>query len=153
MAGADSGASKIYRKGATSYFSKGEQHSLTKIFRSGDSGENVKQFRRQLDQTATFYKFSNVQKTEVLPFLLTGNANVWFSASLHLAGKTYDQLCTALMKQFLSESDIWLLRKQLLNKKQTENESVAQFASKTRKLFALKIYQSRKACIHKRPKT
>ena len=133
MAGADSGASKIYRKGATSYFSKGEQHSLTKILRSGDSGENVKQFRRQLDQTATFYKFSNVQKTEVLPFLLTGNANVWFSASLHLAGKTYDQLCKALMKQFLSESDIWLLRQQLLNKKQTENESVAQFASKTRK--------------------
>ena len=38
------------------------------------------------------------------------------------------------MKQFLSESDIWLLRQQLLNKKQTENESVAQFASETRKL-------------------
>ena len=51
------------------------------------------------------------------------------------------------MKQFLSESDIWLLRQQLLNKKQTENESVAQFASKTRKLLALKIYQSRKAYI------
>ena len=77
---------------------------------SGDSGEDVKQFRRQLDQTATFYKFTNVQKAEVLPFLLTGNANVWFSASPHLAGKTYDQLCKALVRQFLSESDIWLLR-------------------------------------------
>ena len=101
---------------------------------SGDSSEDVKQFLRQLDQTATFYKFTDVQKAEVLPLLLTGNPNVWFSASPHLAGKTYDQLCVALIKQFLSESDIWLLRQQLLNKKQTENESVAQFASETRKL-------------------
>ena len=101
---------------------------------SGDSGEDVKQFLRQLDQTATFYKFTNVQKAEVLSLLLTNNANVWFSASPHLASKTYDQLCEALIKQFLSESDIWLLRQQLLNKQQTENESVAQFASEIRKL-------------------
>ena len=101
---------------------------------SGDPGEDVKQFLRQLYQTATFCKFTNVQKVEVLPLLLTGNANVWFSASPHLAGKTYDQLCEALTKQFLLESDIWLLRQQLLNKKQTENESVAQFASEIRKL-------------------
>ena len=66
--------------------------------------------------------------------MLTGNANVWFSAPAHLAGKTYDQLCEALIRQFLSESDIWLLRQQLLNKRQTENESVAQFASEIRKL-------------------
>jgi len=89
---------------------------------SGDSGEDVKQFLRQLDQTATF---TNLQLSKrlikVLPLLLTGKANVWFSASQHLAGKTYDQLCEALIKQFLSESDIWLLRQQLLNKKQTEN--------------------------------
>ena len=102
---------------------------------SGDSGEDVKQFLRQLDQTATFYKFTNVQKAEVLPLLLTSNVNVWFSASPHLAGKTYDQLCEALIKQFLSESDIWLLRQQLLNKQHSaENERVAQFASEIRKL-------------------
>ena len=57
---------------------------------SGDSGEDVKQFLRQLDQTATFYKFTNVQKAEVLPLLLTGNTNVWFPASPNLAGKSYD---------------------------------------------------------------
>ena len=103
---------------------------------SGDSGEDVKQFLRQLDQTATFYKFTNVQKADskIFPLLLTANANVWLSASPHLAGKTYDQLCEALIKQFLSESDIWLLRQQLLNKKQTENERVVQFASEIRKL-------------------
>ena len=132
MSGADSGPSKMYRKGATSFLSKGEDIHLPKF--SGDSAEDVKQFLRQLDQTATFNKFTNVQKAEALPHLLTGNANVWFSAPAHLAGKTYDQLCEALIRQFLSESDIWLLRQQLLNKRQTENESVAQFASEIRKL-------------------
>ena len=132
MSGADSGPSKMYRKGATSFLSKGEDIHLPKF--SGDSGEDVKQFLRQLDQTATFNKFTNVQKAEALPLLLTGNANVWFSASPHLAGKTYEQFCEALIKQFLSESDIWLLRQQLLNKRQTENGSVAQFASQIRKL-------------------
>ena len=122
---------------------------------SGDSGEDVKQFLRQLDQTATFYKFTDVQKAEVLPLLLTGNPNVWFSASPHLTGKTYDQLCVALIKQFLSESDIWLLRQQLLNKKQTENESVAQFASEKRKLcFALRsTSREKRTFLYKRPKT
>ena len=122
----------MYRKGATSLLSKGEDIYLPKF--SGDSGDDVKQFLGQLDQTATFNKFTNVQKAEALPLLLTGNANVWFSASPHLAGKTYDQLCEALIRQFLSESDIWLLRQQLLNKRQTENESVTQFASEIRKL-------------------
>ena len=132
MSGADSGPSKMYRKGATSFLSKGEDIHSPKF--SGDSGEDVKQYLRQLDQTATFNKFTNLQKAEALPLLLTGNANVWFSASPHLAGKTYEQLCEALIRQFLSESDIWLLRQQLLNKRQTENESVAQFASQIRKL-------------------
>ena len=45
---------------------------------SGDPGEDVKQLLRQLDQTATFYKFTNVQKAEALPLLFTGKANVWF---------------------------------------------------------------------------
>ena len=52
--GADWEAGKIYRKGATSFFSNGEWHSLTKILRRSYSGEDVKQFLRQLDQTATF---------------------------------------------------------------------------------------------------
>ena len=92
------------------------------------------EFLRQLDQAAIFYKLTDSQKAEVLPLLLTGNANVWFSASSHFTGKTYNQLCEELIKQFHSQSDIWLLRQQLLNKKQTENESVAQFATEIRRL-------------------
>ena len=132
MSGAESGASKMYRKRATSFLSKCERHSLAKILR---------RFRRRC-KTVSETAWSNGNLLQIyscpkgwsLPLLLTGNANVWFSASPHLAGKTYDQLCEVLIKQFLSESDIWLLRQQLLNKQQTENESVAQFASEIRKL-------------------
>ena len=127
-----SGASKMYRKRATSFLSKGERHSLTKI---------VRRFRwRCKTVSETAWSNGNLLQIYKCPkgwsssLLLTNNANVWFSASPHLASKTYDQLCEALIKQFLSESDIWLLRQQLLNKQQTENERVAQFASEIRKL-------------------
>ena len=50
---------------------------------SGDASEDIEELLRQLDQADIFCKLTNSQKAEVLPFLLTGNANVWFSASLH----------------------------------------------------------------------
>ena len=104
---------------------------------SGDANKDVREFLRQLDQAALFYKLTDSQKAEVLPLLLTDNANVWFSASSHLTGKTYNQLCEELIKQFHSQSDIWLLRQQLLNKKQTENESVVQFATENTKALSV----------------
>ena len=126
----------------TEYFEK--SHSTTPSFSdsniinfptfAGDAGEDVNSFLRQVNLTATFYKFNKLQKTNILPLLLTGNASVWFFASPHLHGKSYDHLCVALIEQFHSESDIWLLRQQLLNKKQAATESVAQFASEIRKL-------------------
>ena len=100
---------------------------------SGDASEDVNSFLRQLNLTAAFYQLTNSQKADMLPLLLTGNANVWFSAAT-LSGKTYDQLCEALRKQFYTESDVWLLRQQLLNRKQSPSETVAQFASEIRKL-------------------
>ena len=60
---------------------------------SGDASEDVREFLRHLDQEATFYKLTDYQKAEVLPLLLTRNVNVWFSASSHFTGKTYNQLC------------------------------------------------------------
>ena len=69
----------------------------------------------------------------MLPLLLKGNANVWFSATT-LPDTTYEKLCEALKTQFHTESDVWLLRQQLLNRKQTQNETVAQFTSEIRKL-------------------
>ena len=99
----------------------------------GRTSEDVNSFLRQLNLTAAFYQLTNSQKADMLPLLLTGNANVWFSAST-LSVKTYDQLCEALRKQFYTESDVWLLRQQLLNRKQLPSETVAQFASEIRKL-------------------
>ena len=50
---------------------------------AGDASEDVNSFLRQVNLTAIFYKFNSLQKTDILPLLLTGNASVWFSASPH----------------------------------------------------------------------
>ena len=62
---------------------------------SGDLDGDVKQFLSS-GSNGNLVQFTNVQKAEALPLLFTGKANVWFSASPHLAGKTCDQLCEAL---------------------------------------------------------
>ena len=100
---------------------------------SGNASADVNSFLRQFNLTAAFYKLNSFQKADMLPLLLTGNANVWFSTSA-LSSATFEQLSDALKKQFHTESDVWLLRQQLLNKKQAPNETVAQFASEIRKL-------------------
>ena len=61
-------------------------------------------------------------KCLVLSIAAFGGQNLWST------------MWSTVVKQFLSKSDIWLLRQQLLTRKQTENESVAQFASEIRKL-------------------
>lgn len=42
-------------------------------------------------------------------------------------------MCEELRKQFHTESDIWLLRQQLLNRKQPPHETVVQYTSEIRK--------------------
>lgn len=123
---------KTFEKSQTTVPFSGSSNIKFPTF-SGDPSEDVNSFLRQFNLTAAFYKLNNSQKADMLPLLLTGNANVWFSAAT-LSGKSYDQLCEALKKQFHTESDIWLLRQQLLNRKQLPNETVAQFAFEIRKL-------------------
>ena len=74
------------------------------------------------------------QKAKLLPFLLTGTARVLFQSATHLAGKRYDQLCEELMVQFHTDSDIWLLKQQLTNRKQLPSETVAPYPSEIPKL-------------------
>ena len=62
MAGADSGASKIYRKGATSYFSKGEQHALTKILRRNGLKPELKNYV-VLQRLKAHFRSRDVPKT------------------------------------------------------------------------------------------
>ena len=69
-----------------------------------------------------------------MPLLLRENALVWFTSSTHKSDKSFEEFSDALVKQFPTESDIWLLRQQLLNRKQLPNETVAQFASEIRRL-------------------
>ena len=71
---------------------------------------------------------NDFQKANTLP------ARVYFLSSPHLAGKRHDQLCAELIKQFHTESAIWLLKQQLTNRKQLPGETVGQYASEIQKL-------------------
>ena len=101
---------------------------------SGDPNKDVKEFLRQFFNVATIKNNSNEQKAEILPLLLTGNARAWINSIPELATRTFEDLSEALVKRFHLETDIFLLRLQLLDRKQLPGESVLQFASKICKL-------------------
>jgi len=101
---------------------------------SGNDDVDVNNFISQVDLITTYKELNDFQKAKILPVLLTGPARVWFLSTPHLAGKRYDQLCAELIKQFHTESDIWLLKQQLTNRKQLPGETVGQYASEIRKL-------------------
>lgn len=101
---------------------------------TGKNDMDVNDFISQIDLIATYKELNEFQKAKLLPVLLTGPARVWFSSATHLVGKRYDQLCAELVKQFRTESDIWLLKTQLANKRQLPGETVEQYASDIRKI-------------------
>ena len=114
---------------------------------SGDPTENVKEFLRQFQEVATFNNYSNEQKGAILPLLLTGNARAWINSIPELATRTFEDLSEALVKRFHSGTDIFLLRLQLLDRRQLPGESVLQFASAIRK-FCLRLEVSIEDNVH-----
>ena len=78
---------------------------------SGGGKEDVNDLVGQVNLTASFYKLSGFQKAYILH------------------EKSFDTIGEALVTQFCNESDRWLLRQKFSNRKQTENESVTEFAS------------------------
>lgn len=70
----------------------------------------------------------------MLPLVLTGYANLWFNSTPSLPGKTFDFIAKELVNQFHNDSDVWLLRQQLCNRKQLNTETVSRFAEDIRRL-------------------
>ena len=101
---------------------------------SGAANEDVREFVAQFERAAGFYKFSEERKAQILPLLLTGHANLWLNSRPLLSGTNFDTLSKALIKQFHTESDVWLLRQQLSNRKQLATETVANFAADIRRI-------------------
>ena len=96
---------------------------------SGDGSEDVNEFLANFERTARFYKLNKDRKAETFPLSLTGNANVWFNTTPGLSGKNFEYLATALKTQFHSDSDVWLLRQKLNERKQLPSETVSEFAA------------------------
>ena len=101
---------------------------------SGDGSEDVNEFLANFERTARFYKLNEDRKAETFPLSLTGNANVWFNTTPGLSGKNFEYLATVLKTQFHSDSDVWLLRQKLNERKQLPSETVSEFAAAIRRL-------------------
>ena len=114
---------------------------------SGDGNEDVNEFLANFSRTARFYKFSEERKAEILPLYLTGNASIWYNTTPGLVGKNFDTLTEALKKHFHSDSDVWLLRQKLNERKQLPTESVSEFAAGIRRL-GQRINLPRSECIN-----
>ena len=109
-------------------------HAISMPKFSAGAQDDVKEFIAQFNRAANFYKFSNTRKAEILPLLLTGNASAWVNSLPNLPDLTFDQLSAELIKQFHTESDVWLLRQQLSARKQLPTETVTEFAAAIRRL-------------------
>lgn len=116
----------------TPRFARGNSVSMPKF--SGESTEDVNEFLITYNRAAQYFKLNNSRKAEMLPLHLTGNANIWFNTTPGLSGKNFDDLCSALKNQFHSDSDVWLLRQKLNERKQLPTESVGEFAADIRKI-------------------
>ena len=114
---------------------------------SGNSKEDVKEFLARFHSVTSFYKFDKTRKREFLPLCLSGNARIWFYTSTNLSEKGFDELSDALIKQFHTEVDVWLLRNELSNRKQLATERVAEFAADIRRL-SLRINMPNEECIN-----
>ena len=101
---------------------------------SGSESEDVTEFLANFNRAARFYKFSEDRKAEALPLYLTSTASIWFNTTPGLAGQSFDYLADALKKQFHTDSDVWLLRQKLHDRKQLPTESVSDFAASIRRL-------------------
>lgn len=101
---------------------------------SGDDKSDVKSFIDELNSKAAYNNADTTRKANLLPNLLTGNAKIWFQSSTHLSGKSYEEMCEALIQQFHTKTDEWVLMQQIANKKQMPKETVAEFASEIRRL-------------------
>ena len=65
---------------------------------------------------------------------MTSTAIIWFNIAPGLAGKSYYFLSGALRRQFHTETDVWLLRQKLHDRKQLPTDSVSEFAANIRRL-------------------
>ena len=114
---------------------------------SGTPSEDVTEFLANFSRAARFYQLSEERKSETLPLYLTGNANIWFNTTPGMNGKSFEELSAAMKAQFHSESDVWLLRQKLNERRQLSTESVSEFAAQIRQL-SNRINLPRAECIN-----
>ena len=120
-------------EGATLSNSTPKYNSVKVPTFSGEPDEDVNEFIRNYDRASRFHKWNDERKAEAFPLHLLGNASVWFNTTPDLADKSYQDMTDALQRQFHSDSDLWLLRQKLNERKQLPTETVTTYAADIRR--------------------
>ena len=106
-------------------FTKGST-SLGRIPTFSGKESEALEFIEQFKCFADFGAWNDQQRLAAFPLALTDSARTWFFTNDHKY-TTFTELCKLFRERFLSKSDEWLLRQELTNRKQSENESVLDY--------------------------
>ena len=96
------------------------------------AGDDASEFLAQFRLYADFFNWSERQRLNAFPLSLTGSARTWYFA-LNVTIENFDQLSTLFTRNFISQTDDWVLRQELGKRKQLPSESLSDYNADIRK--------------------
>lgn len=103
------------------------------VFR-GEGTDDLDQFLQSFNLYADFYNWSDPMRLKALPLNLQGRAKIWFNSLETASFTSYPELVKLLKDHFNSGASEWLVREELDQRKQGQNESVTNYSDDIRRL-------------------
>ena len=111
---------------------RGHPGSVKAPIFQGDGGDALS-FIEQYQLYAKFFGWTDQQAFNAFPLSLTGNAQIWYSTIDKSQIANLSDLLDLFRDRFLNSSQHWILRQELLKRRQAPQESVSDFAADIRK--------------------
>ena len=89
---------------------------------------DAREFLDQFEYYANFCKWSDKEKLAAIPLALIGSAKAWLF-TLTESYSTYDEFMFLFKKRFLSQTDNWVLRRELSTRTQKPGERVLDYST------------------------
>lgn len=96
-------------------------------------GEDASSFLEKFFMFGKFSKWSDEEFCQAFPLALTGTAEVWYTTLDKTKIKTFADLQQLFRNRFLSSTSNWVLRQELVHRKQGANESLNEYSSDIRR--------------------
>ena len=101
---------------------------------SGDECEDVREFISNFARAGKLNGWNEDNLALGLPLYLKGHASIWFKTLENPDGMKFNELSAALISHFAYGASVWRIRQALSQRRQLENESVADF------LYSIRSY-------------